>query len=115
MFKDNEQYGINLDGCTMAYDIRYINNLSTIFKELEYCSNFWQKSSDCYCYNCCEWDYAKCHDRGEQKIKNKWCPNCKPLEIISTFSSWTSGSDEEMENYIESKISTQHLEAYEIR
>ncbi|RHZ56627.1 hypothetical protein Glove_399g36 [Diversispora epigaea] len=75
--KYNEQYGINLD------------------EELEYCSNFWQKSSDCYCYNCCEWDYAKCHD-----------------QIISTFSSWTSGSDEEMENYIESKISTQHLEAY---
>ncbi|RHZ60917.1 hypothetical protein Glove_350g160 [Diversispora epigaea] len=50
-----------------------------------------------YCGYCDKWDYGKCYDCGKQNIDDKWCPNCKPLEITEithTFSSWTSGNDE---------------------
>ena len=63
--------------------------------EYENCSICWQKeSSHHYCYYCDECDHGKCCDCGEQNIENKWCPNCKPLEITLTFSLWTSGNDE---------------------
>ncbi|RHZ60907.1 hypothetical protein Glove_350g157 [Diversispora epigaea] len=65
-------------------------------KKLVYCSICWQKKprKSLYCQYCDEYDYGKCHDCGEQNIRYKWCPNCKPLEITLTFLLWTSGSDE---------------------
>ncbi|RHZ60903.1 hypothetical protein Glove_350g158 [Diversispora epigaea] len=64
-------------------------------KKLLYCSICWQKSRNHrYCHHCGEWDYGKCYDCGEQQIEDKWCQNCKPLEITPTFALWTSGNDE---------------------
>ncbi|RHZ82867.1 hypothetical protein Glove_103g234 [Diversispora epigaea] len=57
------------------------------------CSICWKQRNYIECENCHNHDYGKCYDCGEQKIKRNWCSNCKPLEIIPTFTLWTSGND----------------------
>ncbi|RHZ62218.1 hypothetical protein Glove_341g14 [Diversispora epigaea] len=64
-------------------------------KRFYYCSNCWQDNGArfIFCSYCNEWDYGKCYDCGGQNIECNWCPTCKLLEIIPTFSLWTSGND----------------------